>query len=67
MPIVVCTVRNTRPVIHNGLRLKPTHMELRLLDVIPAESLKGRTTVDISNQVFQMMADDLGPAMIAAE
>ena len=67
VPIVVCTLRNTRPVIHNGLRLKPTHMELRLLDVIPAESLKGRTAVDISNQVYQMMADDLGPAMIAAE
>ena len=67
VPIVVCTLRNTRPIIHNGLRLKPTDVELRLLDVIPAESLKGRTAVDISNQVFQMMADDLGPDMLAAE
>ena len=67
VPIVVCTLRNTRPIIHNGLRLKPTHVELRLLDVIPAETLKGRTAVDISNQVYRMMADDLGPDMIAAE
>ena len=67
VPIVVCTLRNTRPIIHNGLRLKPTHAELRLLDVIPAETLKGRTAVDISDQVYKIMADDLGPDLIAAE
>lgn len=67
VPIVVCTLRNTRPIIHNGLRLKHTDVELRLLEVIPAESLKGRTAVDISNQVYQIMADDLGPDMIAPE
>ena len=67
VPIVVCTLRNTRPVLHNGLRLKPTDMELRLLEVIPAEALKGRTAVDVSNQVYQIMADDLGPDLVAAE
>ena len=67
VPIVVCTVRNTRPIVHNGLRLKPTDVELKLLEVIPAESLKGRTAVDISEQVYKIMADDLGPEMIAKE
>ena len=67
VPIVVCTLRNTRPIIRNGLRLKRTDVELKLLEVIPAESLKGRTAVDISNQVYRLMADDLGPALIAEE
>ena len=67
MPIVVCTLRNTRPIVQNGLRLKPTDVELKLLDVIPAETLKGRTAVDISEQVYKLMADDLGPEMIAKE
>ena len=67
VPIVVCTVRNTRPIVHNGLRLKHTDVELKLLEVIPAESLKGRTAVDISDQVYKIMANDLGPDLIAAE
>ena len=67
VPIVVCTLRNTRPIIHNGLRLKGTDVELKLLEVIPAEALKGRTAVDISNQVYRIMADDLGPGLIAEE
>ena len=67
VPIVVCTLRNTRPIVHNGLRLKPTNVELKLLEVIPAESLKGRTAVDISEQVYKIMADDLGPDLIAKE
>ena len=61
VPIVVCTLRNTRPIIPNGTHLKPTDVELRLLEVIPAADLKGRTAVDISNQVYRIMADDLGP------
>ena len=67
VPIVVCTLRGTRPIIRNGLRLKGTDAELRLLEVIPAESLKGRTAVDISNQVYGIMAEDLGPDLIAGE
>ena len=67
VPIVVCTLRNTRPIIHNGLRLKKTDVELKLVEVIPAESLKGRTAVDISTQVYRIMADDLGPALIAKD
>ena len=60
VPIVVCTITNTNRVVHNILRLKHTDIELHLIDVIPAEALKGRTAVDISEQVYQMMLNDLG-------
>ena len=60
VPIVVCTIQGTRPVFHNLKKLKTTHVQLHLVDVIPAENLKGRTAVDIANQVYDMMLSDLG-------
>ena len=60
VPIVVCTIRNTRQIFPNISHLKPTDVELHLLGVIPAEDLKGKTTVDIGNQVYEMMIGDLG-------
>lgn len=67
VPIVVCTLRNTQNLFHNVVRLKSTPVELHLVGVIPAEDLAGRTTVDIGNQVHQMMADDLGFGLVAEE
>lgn len=61
VPIVVCTLRGTSEVFHNLKRLKPTSVVLHLVDVIPAEELKGKTTVEIGDRVYQMMLDDLGP------
>lgn len=61
VPIVVCTLKNTQNMVKNFLKLKPTDVQLHLLDVIPAQSLQGRTTVDISNEIHEMMAKDLGP------
>lgn len=61
VPIVVCTLKGTSEVFHNIAKLRPSHVRLHLLDVIPAESLKGRTTVDIAQQVYDMMLADLGP------
>ena len=61
VPIVVCTLQNTQYVFRNALRLKRTDVHLHLLDVIPAEELKGVTAVDIGNRVHAMMAEDLGP------
>ena len=37
------------------------------MDVIPAENLKGKTTVDIGNQVYEMMIGDLGESFRAEE
>lgn len=60
VPIVVCTLRNTADILSNAARLKATDVQLHLVDVIPAESLKGRTAVDIADQVYAMMLEDLG-------
>ena len=67
MPLVVCTVRNTQTVFGNMKKLKPCFVELHLVDVIPAEELKGQTTVDIANRVHKLMADDLGPDLVLQE
>ena len=64
VPIVVCTLQNTQYVLKNALKLKPTTVELHLVGVIGAEELKGRTAVDIGEQVHKMMADDLGPDLV---
>lgn len=60
VPIVVCTIQGTRETFKNLAKFKTTHVQLHLVDVIPAEELKGRTAVDIANQVYEMMLSDLG-------
>ena len=60
VPIVVCTLKGTSDLFHNLKRLKPTHVQLHLVDVIPAEELAGRTTVEIADQVHAMMLESLG-------
>ena len=67
VPIVVCTLKNTQTVVKNIYRLKPSYTELKVLDVIPAEELKGVSTVDIANRCYEMMAADLGPELVAWE
>ena len=64
VPIVVCTLRNTYNIYKNMKTLTPTQVQLRLVGVIPAEELQGRTAVDIAHQVHAMMAQDLGPDLV---
>ena len=64
VPIVVCTLRDTHHIFPNAMKLKPTEVELRLLDVIPAQELEGVTAVQIAERVHKMMADDLGPELV---
>lgn len=61
VPIVVCTLLGTNHVMRRLRKGKGSAVEVHLLDVIPAESLQDRTTVDIAAQVYDMMAADLGP------
>lgn len=61
VPIVVCTIQNTRQILPNLKKLKHTDVQLHLVDVIPAQELKGKTTVEVSDRVYQMMLADLGP------
>ena len=65
VPIVVCTMKNTLNSVPNLLHLKPTRVELSVLEVIPPEELKGVTTVDIAQRCYELMAEDLGPDLIA--
>lgn len=60
VPIVVCTINGTGPLFHNLKKLKTTHIDLHLVDVIPAQELKGKTTTEIADRVYEMMIGDLG-------
>ena len=64
VPVVVCTIQNTNHVINRLLHFKGSTVEVHLVDVIPAERLAGRTTVDVAEEVYAMMAQDLGPEKV---
>ena len=61
VPIVVCTLKGTSDLFINMKKLKPTHVRLHLVDVIPAEEVKGANTVELGERIYQMMLRDLGP------
>ncbi len=67
VPIVVCTVRNTKAVIPNLRHLRSTDVHLHLVGVLPVSAMEGQTTVAISQQVHRMMAEDLGPELTGEE
>ncbi len=60
VPIVVCTIRNTADALKNAAHLKPTHVDLHLVDVIQPEQYAGKPTVEIADMVYEMMIADLG-------
>ena len=61
VPVVVCTITNTSKVMGNIKRLKPTDIDLHLVEVITPEQYAGMTTVELGNLVHDLMAKDLGP------
>ncbi len=67
IPIVVCTLKNAPKFFENLPKLKRTDVELHLLDVIQPEQYAGMTTVALGNWVYQMMAEDLGPDLVAQD
>ena len=60
VPIVVCTINGTGALFRNLKKLKTTHIHLHLVDVIEPEELKGKTTAEIGERVYEMMIRDLG-------
>lgn len=62
VPIVVCTVRNTKRVLQDVLHLRKTWAQLHLVDVIDAETAKATPTVEMAEKVYEMMISDLGEA-----
>ena len=65
VPIVVCTLKNTKVVVKNLMKWKRSDVEMKVLEVIPAEEIKGVTTVDIADRCYKLMAEDLGPELVA--
>lgn len=61
VPIVVCTLKGTSDLFINMKKLKRTHVRLHLVDVIPAEEVKGANTVELGDRIYRMMLNDLGP------
>ena len=61
VPIVVCTLKGTSDLFINMKKLKRTHVRLHLVDVIPAEEVKGANTVELGERIYEMMLRDLGP------
>ena len=73
VPIVVCTIQGTNRVfsgldpftlssIHLGARV-----DLHLVDVLSPESYQGKTAVEVGEQVYNIMLQDLGPEYAPAE
>ena len=67
VPIVVCTLQGTQNILPNAKKLRRTDIRLNLVEVIPAEELKGITTVDIAHRVHTIMAADLGAENVAVD
>ena len=67
VPIVVCTIQNTRQILKNAPKLRPTDIELHLVAVVEPETQAGKTTVEVSDYVYGLMAADLGPENVAQE
>ena len=67
VPIVVCTMKDTHHVIPDALHFKRPKVELNVLAVLPAEEVAAANTVELSERIYAMMAQDLGPDRVAAE
>ena len=67
VPIVVCTLTNTPTILKNLKKLKPSDVTLHLLKTIQPEEYENMTTVEIADMVYNMMAQDLGPDLVAQE
>ena len=67
VPIVVCTLVGTTEIFKNLFKLKPTDVHMHLVKTIQPEEYAGMTTVELGEQIYQMMAEDLGPERVAQE
>lgn len=67
VPIVVCTLKNPAEIFDNLPKLKPTEVWLNLIKTIQPEEYEGMNTVQIAETVYELMAADLGPDLVAQE
>ena len=67
VPIVVCTMKNTKDAISNLLHHRRTDIQVKVLQTIQPEEYKDLTTVDLGERIYRMMAEDLGPENVSQE
>ena len=67
VPVVVCTIRGTTGILPNIRALKPTVVDLRVLDVITPEQYAGMKTPELADKVYHIMRADLGPEADGSE
>jgi len=60
VPIVVCTIQNTQNIFKNLAKLKKTDIPLHLVEVISPEEIRGLSTVEVADRVYECMIADLG-------
>lgn len=66
VPIIVCTLKNTVDAIPNLLHFRRSDIELTVLDVLEPESFASKKTVDMAEEIYRMMVEDLGPERVAS-
>lgn len=67
VPIVVCTLKGTANAIDNLLHYRPSDIRLSVLQVLEPESFAGKKTVEIAEEIYGMMAQDLGPENVSQD
>ncbi len=60
VPIVVCTVRNTKQVLKGLKALRKTWAQIHLVEVIDAETVKAMPTTEMAEKIYEIMISDLG-------
>lgn len=65
-PIVVCTIQGTEKALSYGpIRPKNIHfgkrIRFRVAEVLPYESIRGKTAVQVGQEVYEIMAANLDP------
>lgn len=57
-PIVVTVLKNSR-AIGKRPHLRPLHVDLKVIKIIPYEEYKGMKTVEIGNMIKELMLEEL--------
>ena len=60
VPIVICTIQNTRQIFPNLKKLGHTDVEFHLVEVMQSQEYAGLSTVELGNVVYEKMIADLG-------
>ena len=60
VPVVVCTLRDSKKAMDRLLKLKSSQTEVHLVEVISAEEAKSMSTVELGEKIYESMIADLG-------